>query len=70
MSDRGRERAPLEVEVWKSSQMLSVQAVRRSLHRMVRLQRSIRLGLFRYLLSSLSTSVQAVRDNPSFSMSS
>ena len=36
MSDGGRGRASLGVEVWKSSQKWSARAVRRSLHRLVR----------------------------------
>ena len=36
MSDGGRERASLGVEVWKSSSKVERTAVRRSLHRMVR----------------------------------
>src|ERR1700732_3470958 len=40
MSDGGRERASIGVEAWKSSQKRSVQAVCRSLHRMVRCRES------------------------------
>jgi hypothetical protein len=36
MSDGGRGRASLGVEVWKSSQKVERTAVRRSLHRLVR----------------------------------